>query len=375
MEPTRDTRATLVDLLDRVIDKGIMLDADLMITMAGIPLIGIKLKAAIAGIETMLEYGIWNDWDEAQRAHAAEEWRRKKKRVPLLEGEEVILRMFSSIWYSEGIYRSWRPGHLYVTDKRVFLYRKEPVEILFEAYYENIEGFAIERKSNLANKETDYLYLFLNSGEVMLLHPTEAYPVREAIEGRMKELGLFYDEMNPPVMDENVDKFLKEGEKLEHCEKMWYLMELPAPGGTRRRTWKSGKLYLTTKRICWWYDFGGYVAFELRLEEIRDVSIEIRDLGGMLKEKRVLVIDNACFSSDEEAMRAIEKELRKRIIMTTVEGEVETETCPSCGRRAPVMELLNEGCKECGWMSPKLKKRRFWFNSEILHSSARRNKG
>ncbi len=86
MEPLRDTRATLVDLLDRVLDKGIMLDADLMITMAGIPLIGIKLKAAIAGIETMLEYGLWNDWDEAQRAYAAEECRLKKKGVPLLGG-------------------------------------------------------------------------------------------------------------------------------------------------------------------------------------------------------------------------------------------------------------------------------------------------
>jgi len=40
MEPKRDANATLVDLLDRVLDKGIMLDADLMITMAGIPLIG-----------------------------------------------------------------------------------------------------------------------------------------------------------------------------------------------------------------------------------------------------------------------------------------------------------------------------------------------
>ncbi|MGB7532229.1 MAG: gas vesicle protein [Halobacteriota archaeon] len=237
MEPKRDANATLVDLLDRVLDKGIMLDADLMITMAGIPLIGIKLKAAIAGIETMLEYGIWNDWDEAQRAYAAEEWRRKGKGVPLLEGEEVILKMFGSHWYSEGIYRNWRPGHLYVTDRRAFLYRKEPAEILFEASYENIEGFALERKANIAKKESDYLYLFLNSGEVAWLHPTEAYPVKEAIEGRMKELGLSLEERAVPMMDENA------------------------------------------------------------------------------------------------------------------------ETCPSCGRRAPVIELLNEGCKVCGWVSPRLKKK------------------
>lgn len=94
MEAVRDNRATLVDLLDRVLDKGIMLDADLMITMVGIPLIGIKLKAAIAGIETMLEYGLWNDWDEAQRAYAAEERRMKelglsfeKQAVPKIDVE------------------------------------------------------------------------------------------------------------------------------------------------------------------------------------------------------------------------------------------------------------------------------------------------
>lgn len=84
MEPVRDSRATLIDLLDRALDKGIMLDADLMISMAGIPLIGIKLKAIIAGIETMLEYGLWNDWDEAQRAYAAEECRVKAPVMELL---------------------------------------------------------------------------------------------------------------------------------------------------------------------------------------------------------------------------------------------------------------------------------------------------
>ena len=78
MNPTRDTHATLVDLLDRVLDKGLILDADLIIHVAGIPLLGLKLKAALAGMETMLKYGIWKDWDEAQRAVASEEQRRKK---------------------------------------------------------------------------------------------------------------------------------------------------------------------------------------------------------------------------------------------------------------------------------------------------------
>jgi hypothetical protein len=357
MEPLRETHATLVDLLDRILDKGLILDADLIISVSGIPLLGVKLKAALAGIETMLEYGMWKDWDEAQRAYAADEWRRKEKGAPLLEGEEVILKMFGSHWYSKGIYRNWRPGHLYVTDRRVFLYRKEPAEILFEASYENIEGFALERKANIAKKETNYLYLFLKNGEVALLHPTEAYPVKEAIEVRMKELGLSLEKRAVPRMDEDAAKFLMEDEEVVHNEKMWYLLEHPAPGGERTKTWKSGKLYLTNKRVCWWNNFNECIAFECKLDEIGRVSVETKDLGGMLKEKRVLVIENAYFSGDEEAMRAFEKELKKRVKIDTVAEEVETETCPSCGRRAPVTELLNEGCRECGWMSPRLKKK------------------
>ena len=79
MQPTRDTHATLVDLLDRVLEKGLVLNADLIINVAGIPLLGVNLRAYLAGIETMLKYGIWQDWDEAQRAIATRE--RKQKRV------------------------------------------------------------------------------------------------------------------------------------------------------------------------------------------------------------------------------------------------------------------------------------------------------
>ena len=68
-----------MDLLDRVLDKGLMLDADLIIHVAGIPLLGVKLRAALAGMETMLKYGIWEDWDEAQRAIATEEYRQKER--------------------------------------------------------------------------------------------------------------------------------------------------------------------------------------------------------------------------------------------------------------------------------------------------------
>jgi len=85
VEPTREKNATLVDVLDRALNKGLLINADLIISVADIPLIGINLKAAIAGMETMLEYGMMRDWDEALRAIARE------KRAKAPEKEKIIM--------------------------------------------------------------------------------------------------------------------------------------------------------------------------------------------------------------------------------------------------------------------------------------------
>jgi len=73
MQPIREKHATLVDLLDRVLDKGLVINADIIISVAGIPLIGVNLRAALAGMETMLRYGLSKDWDELIRSYARKE--------------------------------------------------------------------------------------------------------------------------------------------------------------------------------------------------------------------------------------------------------------------------------------------------------------
>ncbi|MFZ5645044.1 MAG: gas vesicle protein [Bacillota bacterium] len=67
MEPSRESKITLAGLLERVLDKGIILDADLLVSVGGVPLIGVNLRAAIAGMETMLNYGLMKQWDEEVR--------------------------------------------------------------------------------------------------------------------------------------------------------------------------------------------------------------------------------------------------------------------------------------------------------------------
>ena len=67
MKPSRENKVTLTDLLERVLDKGVILDADLLISIGGVPLIGVNLRAAIAGMETMLKYGLMKQWDKEVR--------------------------------------------------------------------------------------------------------------------------------------------------------------------------------------------------------------------------------------------------------------------------------------------------------------------
>ncbi|WP_114575679.1 gas vesicle protein GvpM [Saliphagus sp. LR7] len=71
MKPSKDEDA-LVDLLDVVLRDGAILRADVIVTVADVPLVGIKLSAAIAGMETMTEYGLFSEWDARRRAAAVD---------------------------------------------------------------------------------------------------------------------------------------------------------------------------------------------------------------------------------------------------------------------------------------------------------------
>lgn len=73
---------TLADLLDRVLDKGLVVQADVIISVAGIPLVGLNLRAALAGMETMIGHGLMRSWDERIRADAARVGAPASRRAP-----------------------------------------------------------------------------------------------------------------------------------------------------------------------------------------------------------------------------------------------------------------------------------------------------
>lgn len=57
-QPVNDTRDSLVDVIDAVLDKGLVINADIMVSLAGVELLGIKIRAALASFETAARYGL-----------------------------------------------------------------------------------------------------------------------------------------------------------------------------------------------------------------------------------------------------------------------------------------------------------------------------
>lgn len=61
MEPTKDDPHALVEFLDVLLREGVVIQADVIVTVADVPLVGISLRAAIAGMTTMEEYRLFRD--------------------------------------------------------------------------------------------------------------------------------------------------------------------------------------------------------------------------------------------------------------------------------------------------------------------------
>ena len=62
------SHAQIVDLLDRILDRGVVIDADIVISLAGVPLVGLKLRLDLAGMETMIAHGLLADFDRRLRS-------------------------------------------------------------------------------------------------------------------------------------------------------------------------------------------------------------------------------------------------------------------------------------------------------------------
>lgn len=294
MEPQREVHATLDDLLERVLDKGVMLKLDLIIGIAGIPLIGISLQGAIAAIETMLEYGMMEAWDIDTRQYAAREAQRRQ--LDLQPGEYTVFEAYGSHYYARGISRTWRAGRLVLTDRRLVLARPLPAEVLFETSLDAIEGIGRLARQNLGGGRREALCLALADGTLASVYTAQLDILEVSLREALRRLGREVVEISPSHIERFDPGALAEGQLWHH----WTPDHGPA-------LWRSGWAVLTETEFTWWADLEQRPLLHVPLTEIWGLTIERRTLGALLGERDVLVLAHESNGRRAEALFAGEE--------------------------------------------------------------------
>jgi hypothetical protein len=58
LQATREGPSTLIEVIERILDKGIVISADITVSVAGVELLGIRARIAIASFETAARCGL-----------------------------------------------------------------------------------------------------------------------------------------------------------------------------------------------------------------------------------------------------------------------------------------------------------------------------
>lgn len=108
------------------------------------------------------------------------------------DGEKIILKTFGShYWRPTSLPGVWRPGYPYLTNKRLFLFRKKPAKILFEAFLDKNKRYNCRKEE--ISKETEDIFVLLleNDGsdsDVETLRTVDIRELKRRIEERLEEI-------------------------------------------------------------------------------------------------------------------------------------------------------------------------------------------
>lgn len=254
MEPTRNPEVTLPDLITVLLDKGTYLNLDLIIAVADIPLIGINLRATIAGMETMLEYGMMREWDEKTRAWVQQSVARN---FPLGDDEEVIAKMAGG-HYQEGFSNTWRPGSVYVTNQRLVVFRRDPKEVLWQTALDNIAELRLSDERTIGSEVRTRLLVMTDDGDTTLLSAAAPARIRELVGQQRPVIQM------PGAAGDTSSAETTAGPHLE--SHAWYL-ETRAQGST----WRGGTALLDQKRFTWQSPTDARPAVNLRPDDIKGI--------------------------------------------------------------------------------------------------------
>ena len=181
MKPERENDS-LGELLNRLFTKGVIINADVIISVAGIPLLGVKLEAAAASIETMLEYGLFEELDKNIRSWQLEHW---KAKLPFREDETIALNFYGS--YFQQLHPVWKYCFIYVTDRRIFGWNKAFNKILFEVPLAKIMALEV-RKGIYQDEGRDELCLSLENEDELFLYSSDLTTLQGKIYDLISDL-------------------------------------------------------------------------------------------------------------------------------------------------------------------------------------------
>ncbi len=362
MEPIRERNATLVDLLDRVLDKGVVLHADVIVSVAGIPLIGVTLRAALAGMETMRQYGLMENWDKSIRAR--EPRRTAAQMRDLLQGRTILLESLGALYHEAGIYRSWRYGRFYLTADSLLLYHQEYDEVLLNVSLDRIKGLSVRTESASTGESRDILYMLLEDGTAHRLRCREVKVLKEEISARAGANGIFSRHgVKVPVELDLPGNCLSAGEDVSHSGSMWHLCPDNAPGGVLGSTWRPGKLYVSDRRLCWEHQTESRLKLEIPMDSVRGCNRDEQN-NSMFKRKTPILdliyeADSAkqVVSFSGEAVKEWQAAIEGAIRNNRHPPVRENESCPGCGKLSNIQQLLDAGCPHCDWLSARMQRK------------------
>jgi hypothetical protein len=261
------------DLLERVLDKGVIVKLDLIISVAGIPLVGLSLHAAVASIETMNRYGMFGDWDRSSRAEAAIE--RAPGPAGLGTSEKVLLEQFAMVRSTEGIMAIWQPGRAYVTDQRLVLVRNNPFETLVSLDLADITGIGSSEHTE-SGVTSEVVCLADAQGGLVLIRAREPALFRSFLTDLLRRHEIDVVDLDPAQLRAAFPDVSAESQ-------LWH--ESEGEGG-----WRPGWGAIREGTFTFWSDFERRDVVRVPLADVARVGVERRQLRAPLGERDVLVL-------------------------------------------------------------------------------------
>lgn len=269
IEPVRDPRVTLVELVDTLLDRGLYLNLDVLISVADIPLIGLNLRATLAGMETMLEYGMMRDWDQRTRAWVQ---RTAARDLPLREDEELLAKMAGGYFSRDDFHRDWRPGSVYLTTSRLLVFRRDPREVLWEAELAQLRGAEVHPEKTIGGETLERLHLRTEHGEQAVLSASSPRRLRELVlqqaPGAAHQLTPAGATAGAPARSPHGDGPRGEGDPAVEGH-LWYREDLAG-----RSAWRGGSGRLDGEGFVWKSAMDTRPAIRLRPGQLHEVHLE-----------------------------------------------------------------------------------------------------